>query len=280
MKSKTALFDMVNTFCKNGYSVNVSVTQYPAHGRKIAKENADKYDILVCCGGDGSLNDVINGIIDSGCNVPLGYIPAGSTNDFAAATGLSSNPQEAAENICKGSPKGIDIGDFEGRYFSYIASFGAFTATSYQTPQSTKNALGHFAYVIEGIKDIGSIKPYNVKITADGNVFEGNYIFGAITNTTSIGGLLKFDSSLVFMDDGLFEVLLVKFPTTPIELHQIVYGLTYSDFENNSSFEFFKASAITLECSECFDWTLDGEHQSGKNKVEIFNVNNGIQLMK
>lgn len=282
MKSKTAVFDIINTFCKYDFNVTVKVTQRPGHGTELAKDAAKNkdFDLIVACGGDGTLNNVINGILKAKSDIPLGYIPAGSTNDFATSVRLPLKPKECAELIAKQQISPIDMGCFNGRYFSYIASFGAFTATSYQTPQATKNALGHMAYVLEGIKDITQIKPYHVKINADGKIYEGDYVFGAISNSTSIGGVLKLNNNMVQMDDGFFEVLLIKNPVNPIDLQQLVFGITYSDFKNKNVFDFFKASQLIIETDDNFDWSLDGEHQKGSKNIEIINVHSAINLLK
>ena len=282
MKSKTALFDVIDTFCKFDYNVTIKITQYKNHGTELASKAAKSgnYDLIVACGGDGTLNNVINGILSVNGNIPLGYIPTGSTNDFANSAKLPLSPKKCAEIIVKNEKHPIDMGCFNGRYFSYIASFGAFTATSYQTPQATKNTLGHLAYVLEGLKDIAQIKPYDVKITADGQCFEGNYIFGAVSNSTSIGGILKFGDDLVQLNDGLFETLLIKKPVTPMDLQQLLFGLSYSDFKNKNVFDFFKAKTLTIETKHKFDWSLDGEHQKGEQKIEISNVHSAINLLK
>ncbi len=282
MKTKTALFDIVNAFYSSGYEVSVAVSQKHNHAKEIAKEALSKkqYDFLVCCGGDGTLNEVINGIMTSKNPVPIGYIPSGSTNDFASTAGLSKDIKKCAESIAKGQSVSLDLGLFGSEYFCYVASFGAFTQTSYQTPQANKNTLGHFAYILEGIKDLTQIKPYHVKFTADGKVYEGDYLFGSISNTTSIGGFLKLNPSLVKLDDGLFEVLLVKNPANPIDVQQLLLALANSDFSNNNLFEFFTASSVTVETKDAFDWSLDGEHTKGNEKIQIDNFKGAIKLIK
>lgn len=172
----------------------------------------------------------------------------------------------------------LDIGRLNDRYFMYIASFGAFTSVSYNTPQDIKNALGHFAYVLQGIKDIGNIVPYKVKITADGNVYDGEYIFGSIGNSKSIGGIVKLKDEIVSMNDGMFEGILVKQPKTPIDLNNIIMGISFSDF-SNGMFEFFRASKIIVESSDKFDWSLDGEFYKGGTVAEINNIHDGIEIM-
>ncbi|MBR6604224.1 MAG: acylglycerol kinase family protein, partial [Clostridia bacterium] len=159
MKSKNALFDIVKVFSDNDFDVSIRLTKRRGHGTEIVENEHMNYDLIVCVGGDGTLNEVVRGLVRGGADTPVGYIPAGSTNDFASSIGLSPNIKTAAENIAKGEKYQLDIGAFKDVIFTYIASFGAFTSASYSTPQATKNAIGHIAYVLEGIKDLSTLKP-------------------------------------------------------------------------------------------------------------------------
>ncbi len=278
MKSKTALFDIISTLCEAGYTVVTNVTQNRCHATELAK-NADKENIelVVCCGGDGTLNEVITGLMCSEKSIPLGYIPTGSTNDFANSVGIPSEPEKAALNVVNGEDKQIDIGLFNERYFTYIASFGAFTSVSYTAPQSTKNVLGHLAYVLEGIKDITSIQAKKVRYFSKEKNGEGEYIFGCVANSLSIGGILKLDSKIVSMNDGLFEVLMVKMPKNINDLHKAVWGLINSDF-SDEIFEFFKTEEITFNMPDDTDWSLDGEFAKGEEEIVVKNIKNAIVL--
>ncbi len=279
-RSKAMLFDIVEALCKSEFSVNCQITLCSGHAKEIAEKAAKKNcDLIIAVGGDGTLNEVTEGVMKSGKSVPVGYVPAGSTNDFALSTGISSNVKEAISDIINGEDFPMDIGSFEDRYFNYVASFGAFTAVSYKTPQITKNALGHLAYIIEGVKDLGSIVPCRLKIEADGEVHQGDYIFGAVGNSTSIGGLIKLKEEMVSLSDGVFEVILIKNPQNPIELSAIIHGLTFSDF-TDPIFEFFKASELKITSEGDFDWTLDGEFEKGKKEIKISNIHNGYVLRK
>lgn len=279
-RSKTMLFDIVKELCENEYLVTSAITLYGGHAKDLAEKAAkDGYDLIVVSGGDGTLKEVTEGVVKSGKKTPIGYVPSGSTNDFAISTGISSNTKKAMQDIIEGSNYLMDIGKFSDKYFNYVASFGAFTSVSYKTPQASKNALGHLAYVIEGIKDIGSITPYHVKFETNGKVYEGDYSFGAIGNSTSIGGLIKIKEELVSMSDGIFEVLLIKQPQNPVELSVVLHGLTFSDF-SDPMFEFFKASKIKITTDEDFDWTLDGEFEKGKKEIEVSNENKAYILRK
>lgn len=278
-RSKTMLFDIVSALCDKQYQVITEITFHKGHGTSLAEKYAKKCDLIVAVGGDGTLNEITEGVRKSGKSVPIGYIPAGSTNDFAVSCGISTNVKQAISDIINGEDTFMDIGKFNDRYFNYVASFGAFTSVSYKTPQATKNALGHFAYILEGIKDIGSITPCHIKLEADGIVYEGDYSFGAIGNSTSIGGMIKLKEEFVSMSDGLFEVLLIKNSKTPAELSAILSGLTFSDF-SDPIFEFFKAKEIKITTDGSFDWTLDGEFEQGTEEIIISNINNGYILRK
>jgi len=281
MKIKNSLLDVVEIFNAGGYDVRIFTTLYQGHATEIVSEVDEKTtDIIVVSGGDGTLNEAITGLLRSGKNIPLGYIPSGSTNDFAATLGLSLDIKTAAKRIIEGSNHAIDVGVFNNnKYFSYIASFGAFTSASYNTPQSVKNVFGHAAYVFEGIKDIANINAYRVKVEADGKIFEGKYVFGSVTNTTSVGGIVKLDSSLVKMNDGMFETVLVKMPENINELNKIIMGLSNSKFEDKV-FEFFKSKQVKLTFESDINWSLDGEHVKSGKDVAIENLKRAITIVK
>lgn len=280
MKSKTALFDIVKVFCDNAFDVTVKLTERRGHGTEIAESEHKNYDLIVCVGGDGTLNEVVKGLVRAGAETPIGYIPAGSTNDFASSIGLSPVIKKAALAIAKGSPVKLDIGAFKDVYFTYIASFGAFTAVSYSTPQATKNAIGHTAYILEGIKDLSTIKPVRVKFEADGKVYEGDYIFGGIANSTSVGGIVKLKKELVDMSDGLFEVILIKNPKNINRLNDIVLALATSEYKNNPSIDYFNASEIKVTTEDKLSWTVDGEYADGSGSFKIRNLKQKLTIIK
>ena len=281
LRMRSELFDVIEVFCNNECIVTTAITQYRGHGKELAA-NAFRngYDLVVCCGGDGTLNEVISGLLTSemSAKVPLGYIPAGSTNDFADTLGIPSSPTGAAVNICKSVRMGIDVGKFgEDRNFSYIATFGAFSAASYSAPQELKNTIGHMAYLLEGIKELGNMRRYKAKITADGRELEGEYIYCSVSNTRSVAGLVKLSENIVDLHDGLFEVILVKYPNNLAETNRIVTGVLSNDF-TGSMFEFFKAKDITFETEEDIDWSLDGEKAEGGKLVNIRNLHSAIEM--
>ena len=221
LKVNRLLPEIIGLFNENGYEVTIYITAGPQDATNIVLQRAKDHDLVVCAGGDGTLNETISGVLQSGLDLPIGYIPAGSTNDFAASLNLPLNVLDAARLIVEGEPAALDVGQFEDRYFSYVASFGAFTKAAYSTNQSIKNALGHLAYVLEGIQEIPQIRKNHVRIEADGIEIEDDFIFGAISNSTSVGGILKVSPDRVDMADGKFEIFLVRLPRDPMELSEI-----------------------------------------------------------
>jgi len=280
MKSKNGLFTIVDAMCAAGWTVTVQTTQRRHHATELTAD-AHKYgfDLIVCCGGDGTLNEVINGLMTSETPIPIGYVPAGSTNDFASSMGIPLNIQKAILNIIENEPTSLDIGQFNERYFSYIASFGAFTSSSYLAPQSMKNTLGHFAYVLQGIKDLGSLRKYHIHLKTDSFNEEDDYIFGAVSNSTSVGGLVKIDSKIVDMRDGLFETVMIKYPKNIGDLNKIINGIFSSDY-SSSVFTFAKSAKIIFDMEDVVPWTLDGEFDPGATHISIVNRHEAIKIIK
>lgn len=278
-KAKTALFDIINTFSENNYRVTVDLTRYSGHARDMIRYLETEYDLVVCVGGDGTLNEVISGMIDSKWNVPIGYIPAGSTNDFGTTLKLSKDFKTATHDIVNGVVRTLDIGKFEDRYFTYVASFGAFTKASYSTPQSIKNALGHLAYVLQGIQDLPSIRAEHLKFTdSKGNVFEDDYIFGAVANSTSVGGIISFKETVVSMNDGKFELLLVKKPKNIADLNKCVNALLTQNYKSDM-ISFTKLEKCTIHSDNPLSWSLDGERADSDNEVNIEILKNAVQML-
>lgn len=281
MRVKSTFFEIVQKLCDADYLLNVRITKTKGDAIDIAASlSADECDLVICAGGDGTLNEVICGIMRSGADIPIGYIPSGSTNDFAQSMNLSINPIAACEQIINGKAKPFDIGMFAGkRNFSYIASFGAFTETSYTTPQQMKNALGHFAYVLESIKSLGNIKPYNVTTVVDGKVVSGEYVFGAVANSTSIAGVLKLKADEVDMNDGKFEVILAKNPKNAQDLNELIGAVITANL-TSPMLTYFKASTLEIRSNDKITWTLDGEQMEGSNSIFVENLHNRIKLIR
>lgn len=281
MRIKGSMLEIVKKMCYDGYSVNVVVTKSRGDATKAAAAlSKSDCDIVVCAGGDGTLNEVISGIVSADSSLPIGYIPCGSTNDFAQSMKIPTTPEIACELVLKGKAKPFDIGLFcKNRIFSYIASFGAFTESSYSTPQEMKNALGHFAYILQGVKSIGNIKPYRVTIEANNKTIVGDYVFGAVANSTSIAGLVKLDEKVVDTADGMFEIILAKNPKNANELNELV-GAVLTGNLKSPMLTCFKSSCIKFKTEEAMPWTLDGEHAHGANEVLIENLHNKIELIR
>jgi YegS/Rv2252/BmrU family lipid kinase len=277
MKVHGALFDIVERIEKHGYEVTIRVTQHRGHATEIAAA-AEGFDRIACAGGDGTLNEVICGLLQRDDSIPLGYLPCGSTNDFGSSMSLPKNLLEAAENVAVGVPKGVDIGRFGDRYFSYVASFGAFTKASYSAPQNVKNVLGHFAYILEGIKDLSSIKPVHVRVETDEKTFEDDYILGAVTNSLSVAGIITLDANLVRMNDGKFEIMLIRFPQNPIQLNQIIQSLLSQNY-NSDMMTFISTKRVVFHADPNLPWTLDGEQADGAETIEVQNLHQAIRIL-
>lgn len=270
-RSMAPMFDAVAHFCEAGYLVSVRRTAYPGHASEIVEEEGERFDRIVCCGGDGTLNETVRGVMTLASPPLLGYIPGGSTNDFAASLSLPADPVQAAARITASDGKKLDVGTFNGRPFVYVASFGAFTRASYAAPQSIKNDLGHLAYILEGVRDLSTLRPYPATVTTEEEIFDGEFLFGAVTNATSVGGLMKLQKEQVVLDDGLFELLLIPNPTNAMELQELIRALVMQDF-TGGGVVFRHIPAVTVETPEGFPWTLDGEYGSGAERVEIRNL--------
>lgn len=250
--------EILRSFMDAGYLPTVCVTSRRGEATELAEALGGQYELLCCAGGDGTLNETLSGLARAGHRTPLGYIPCGSTNDFALSHGLSSDVTAAAEAVVSGRSRRYDVGRFGDSYFSYVAAFGAFSWLSYTTDQNAKNLLGHTAYILDGIKDLPKVKPYRLRLTADGAVYEGSFLFGAVCNTLSIAGTLSLPEAEVDTCDGVFEVLLVREPKTLPELQELVHGLLTQDY-SCPLLEFFHAGELTAECPPDLDWTVDGE---------------------
>ena len=271
--------EIISLFNHYGYEVTVFMTTGPGSGVGIVEPRAKQYDLIVCAGGDGTLNEAISGVLRSGSNCPIGYIPCGSTNDFAATLKLSTDVMKAALDIMEGSPVEYDVGRFGDRYFSYIASFGALTQVSYSTPQTMKNALGHLAYVLSGITALPQIRSIPMALELDGVPVEGKYIFGAVSNSTSVGGVLTLNPRLVDLCDGKFEVMLVRLPKDPAELAQCVTALQNGTYDC-AAITFRSVSNLTVRQDPAVAWTLDGERADGAQTIRIENLHRAIRLVQ
>ena len=279
-KANRHLAEILAIFNRAGYRVDTYMTAGPGDGVQVVTRRAAEVDLVVCCGGDGTFNETVTGMLQSDIQVPIGYIPAGSTNDFAASLHLPTNPVKAAQAIVEGQPMTYDVGRFGQRYFAYVASFGAFTRASYATPQSIKNALGHTAYILEGITELPQNHNTHVRLELDGGrVGEDDFIFGAISNSTSVGGVLPLDPKQVDMRDGLFELLLVRAPRDLAELGECIKALRTHQY-NCRMITFLSASSVAVTADPHMCWTLDGEKEEGHHRVQVENLRHAIRLIQ
>lgn len=279
-KAKKLLTDIIDIFNRAGYTVFTHVTCCSGDGENAVLRYAAQMDLIVCCGGDGTFNETVSGVLKSGIDIPIGYIPAGSTNDFAASLRLSTDILQAARDITQGTVARLDVGCFAGRYFSYIASFGAFTKTSYTTPQSMKNALGHAAYVLSGIQELSQLRSYPLRFELpNGDVIEDRFLFGAISNSTSVGGILTLSPDKVDMADGMFELLLIRAPKDPHELSECVRALQQKTY-NCAMITFVNTDSVKVIAPEDMSWTLDGEHEPGHSQTEVRCLHKAIMVCK
>lgn len=277
-KSKKDMFEIVDRLSQKDYSVSAQTTTKRGDGSLFVKEYGRGQDLIICCGGDGTLNEVINGVLENGLKTTLGYVPAGTTNDFARTLLLPKKAEKCMDLILSGWPRHYDIGSFNDRKFTYIASLGAFTKVSYSTPQRIKNALGHTAYLLEGAKEIGSISPFQAEFTANGETYSGEFLFGSISNSTSIAGLFKLNRLDVRLDDGEFELMLIRNPKNVNDLRGLLQGLVQGKYDPNY-IVFTHAKEIDFKSSEPLSWTLDGEDGGLQTEAHISVLHNAINII-
>lgn len=276
---KPKLSDIIDIFVKAGYEVVAYPTQsYRDAYRKVSEYDSDEYDLVVCSGGDGTIDEVVTGMMQRDKRDPIGYIPTGTTNDFANSLHIPKGLLRAADNAVNGTLFPCDVGKFNDDIFVYIAAFGLFTDVSYQTKQEMKNVLGHLAYVLEGTKRLFNVPSYRIKVTHDGETLEDEFIFGMVTNSRSVGGFRNMIGKQVVFDDGLFEVTLIKTPKNPLALQEIVASLLIEQVDTKHMYS-FKTGRITFESMEEIPWTLDGEFGGAHDEVTVENLNRQLRIM-
>jgi len=274
---KNKLADILDIFAGAGYEITVVPTRKRGDARETVENRADEYELVVCSGGDGTLDETVTGMIRSGIRTPIGYIPSGSTNDFGGSLGLPKKMVRAAETIVEGRDFPCDIGSFNDDIFVYIAAFGLFTDVSYETGQEMKNILGYMAYLLEGMKRLSSIHAFPMKVSWEEKEVEDDFILGMITNSVSVGGFKNITGKNVKLDDGVFEVTLIKSPRNPVELNNIMLSLLNRNIDTNAMY-CFRTSGLVLESKEPVAWTLDGENGGSHSRVEIRNICRGIDI--
>lgn len=276
---KNHLLEIIDTLNKVDYEVTVHITQRRGEAIEVSKNRDSSYELLVCSGGDGTLDEVVTGMIQSGFKTTIGYIPAGSTNDFANSLDLPSSMNEAAQIVAEGNTFPCDVGLFNDDVFIYVAAFGLFTEVSYETPQDLKNVLGHAAYLLEGMKSLSNVDSYKVKVTTDDRVIEDEFIYGMISNSFSVGGFKNITRrNKVELNDGLFEVTLIKRPNNVIELNSILAALVSEKIDTDYMYS-FTTSKLVIESEDEIPWTLDGEFGGSHSRVELANAKEAMDII-
>ena len=267
---RSNLLDIIDIFVKAGYEVTAYPTQAAGDAIKAVRERRAGFDIVVCSGGDGTLDEVVTGMMQCDDKIPIGYVPAGSTNDFASSLKIPKNMIKAADVVVNGKNFACDIGKFNNNNFIYVAAFGIFTDVSYETNQDIKNVLGHTAYLLEGVRRLPAVRSYALKISYDNEIIEGDFIYGMITNSYSVGGFKGITGKEVLLDDGLFEVTMIRKPLNPVDLNKIIRALVDKRAKSEHIYT-FKTSQLTLESEETISWSLDGEFGGEHKKAVIEN---------
>ena len=272
------LLDLIDIFTKAGYEVTAYPTQSQGDGERRVRERDDGYDIVVCCGGDGTLDEVVSGMMNSNVKVPIGYVPAGSTNDFAKSLKISSDPVQAAKDIVRGTPCPIDVGIFGKENFIYVVAFGIFTDISYSTSQKLKNKLGHSAYIISAFKELARVKPVKLAARIDGKVISGEFLYGQITNSRSVGGFRAIGVKDMSFSDGKFECLFIKKPKNPLELAKILTAIATNKMNPKLMYK-CNAKEVVIVGKEPIPWTKDGEYGGTFKKIKTTNGHKAISIV-
>lgn len=275
---KSQLFDVVDTMVKADWDVTIYPTQASGDAVQKVETEAGNYDLVVCSGGDGTLDEAVTGMMRRENKVPLGYIPAGSTNDFATSLNIPKDMVKAAENAVNGVPFACDIGAFNEDFFVYVAAFGLFTDVSYKTSQEWKNVLGHAAYILEGVRSLHEIPAYLMQVECNNTYVQGEFIYGMISNSTSVGGFKGMTGKDVLLDDGRFEVTLIKKPKNPKELNEIIASLVNLVDDTDMVYS-FKTDEVKFIAKKNVSWTLDGEFGGDHTEVVIRNCCKAVEII-
>ena len=274
----TYLLPMVDLMTKQGYLVTTYPTQGPKDAMRAAREWGGQYDRVVCCGGDGTLNETVRGMLQGAHTVPIGYIPAGSTNDFASSLGLPRQMEQAAKIAAEGDPFRCDAGTLNGSYFVYVAAFGDFAEVSYSTPQQTKNLLGHLAYLLEGMSRLPKLKSYRVRVEFDGQTMEDEFIVGMVTNSLSVGGFKGLCGKDVRLNDGQFEALFIKQPRNVGHWSKLISAVLRQDL-NSEILRSIRASSLRFFSEEPISWTIDGEFGGTFQEADVINHRESLYIV-
>lgn len=281
---KSNLLDLIDIFVKSGYKVQAYPTQYSGDAKRAVIDRDDGFSLIVCSGGDGTLDEVVSGMMECDERIPIGYIPAGSTNDFANSLGIPRSMNKAAAAVMNGNVFNCDIGRFNSDIFVYVAAFGMFTDVSYDTDQHMKNMLGHMAYILEGAKRLPTVTAYHCEIEYEDengqtHEIEDDYLLGMVTNSRSVGGFKNITGKKIMLDDGIFEVTLVKRPLGPIEYMLLSDAIAKKEIDTRL-ITTFKASRLSFKSDVAVAWTLDGEFGGEHTDVEILNERQVLSIIK
>ncbi len=277
--AKQYMMRMINRFDQAGYNVTACCTQINKNAYDIVKNRGKEFDIVVCCGGDGTLKETVCGIMELGLEIPVGYLPMGSTNDFAKSMNIPTDVFEAVEAIVNGEPKPVDIGKFGDENFIYVAGFGNFTAISYSANQKIKNVIGKNAYYLQAVKDFFRMKPYHARVEADGEFFEGDYFYGAASNSYSVGGMPVLHNMGVEFDDGLHELVLVEMFKNPAELLRLANDMVHKTVADNPNVIIRHCKHIKFMFDEPTPFTLDGEFGGEHLEVEAHSLKHAVNIV-
>lgn len=276
-KIRSNLLDIIDIFVKAGFEVTAYPTQAAGDAVKAVRERREGYDVVVCSGGDGTLDEVVGGMMQCEERLPIGYVPAGSTNDFANSLKIPKSMIQAADVVVNGVDFACDIGLFNESSFIYVAAFGIFTDVSYETKQDAKNVLGHAAYLIEGVRRLPTVRSYELEIAYEDKVIEGDFLYGMITNSYSVGGFKGITGQDIALDDGEFEVTLIRKPTNTLELNNIIVAMVDKRVKSEHIYS-FHTSKLTVRAKEPVKWTLDGEYGGEHLSVEIRNCHRALTI--
>ncbi len=278
---KTKLMDIINVFIQAGFEIKIYATQGPGEAVEEVAKNAGRVDCMVVSGGDGTLNEAVCGLMQlpQEKRPVIGYIPAGTTNDFAFTHKLSKNMVTAAQTVVDGVREAVDIGKFNDRYFTYVAGFGAFTDVSYKTPQEMKAVLGHPAYLLEGVLSLGELRPYQMRVEMEHETIEGEFLLGLISNSERVAGFKGIQGKDVSVNDGLLEVLLIRNPKNPADLSQTFMGLLQPETQSPMVYR-AKVKNLRVTSEKPVDWVLDGEFGGTQTEVFIDTMPKAVEILK
>ena len=269
----------LDCFTRAGWLVTAYPTQGRDDARRIAAEVGGTFDRVVCCGGDGTLHETVSGLMELPERPPVGYLPTGTTNDFARNLHLPRSVGAKMETAAAGVPRAVDLGRFNGAPFLYVAAFGAFTDVSYDTPQSFKNVFGHLAYVLEGATRLASLPRYRLRVEHDGGIEEGEFLYGMVSNTVSVGGFRSADAKAVKLDDGMFETVLIRFPQNAAQLQSILAALVQMSPTPGGAVTVFQTTHLTIQCAQEMAWTLDGEFGGAPREARIEVLPRAVEIV-